>query len=668
MFSSAPLPSPPLIFDLGAHTLRAGVSGDALPRWIAPSVVGLPHSDLSSASSSFSFLSGGEDPAFQSLARGKSAPSVLSIAPLNPLEKVDHLNLLPVVSYLPSFLAKGGAGLEESGSAGARESRDDKAKKKRKNEDVKKEDKQAESDASLYGAGWETGPGVYSVNIPGFKRLLETACGRRGLDEGSLEGRAVLLTEPNIMNPYLRDSYAELLFEDLKVSRAFLCKKAALACFGCARTSSIVADIGHSNTSVCAVQEGFVLQKSIQEFSFGGAHCAAFARSVLGVHGVPLTPGFAVTRAPLAKAPEKSPKKDKEERGRRRSAGAGLGERRRSSGEGGGDATPGGRTKPDGEEAKGAPGKAGGADDEKAPPPGFTRFVDEKNREIVQIAPCPHVTSSYKDWGENHVLEVLTQVLGECRGRQAASALVGSVLASPSSPPLRGRSQKPSLRKGKSGASRGSPEASGDSAEGERKREEGEEDSSYVLPDGTTLTVGVADILRSAVPEALFSVPLRLHFFNAYSPAAGAKVGETDGTVEKAARGVCEVGLLDGIKKCIAACAGGGAGARRDVTATIIPTGGGSLYSGFLDRFREEMYALQLDPALSPLLAQCGESGNGLSSPLRVVACPVDAERHFASWIGGSILGCLGSFPQFCVTLEEYEEFGARGAFDRKCP
>ncbi|OXB70651.1 UNVERIFIED_CONTAM: hypothetical protein H355_008313 [Colinus virginianus] len=55
-------------------------------------------------------------------------------------------------------------------------------------------------------------------------------------------------------------------------------------------------------------------------------------------------------------------------------------------------------------------------------------------------------------------------------------------------------------------------------------------------------------------------------------------------------------------------------------------------------------------------------------NPLRVVASPVDVERRFATWIGGSILSCLGSFPQFAVTKEEYEEYGTRVAIGRKCP
>jgi actin-related protein len=33
-------------------------------------------------------------------------------------------------------------------------------------------------------------------------------------------------------------------------------------------------------------------------------------------------------------------------------------------------------------------------------------------------------------------------------------------------------------------------------------------------------------------------------------------------------------------------------------------------------------------------------------------------ERKYSSWIGGSILGCLGSFQQMWVSKQEYEESG----------
>ncbi|CBZ56076.1 putative actin-like protein 3b [Neospora caninum Liverpool] len=663
MFSSSPLPSPPLIFDLGAHTLRAGVAGDALPRWIAPSVVGLPHAALSS--SSFGLFSGSDETGCHA-SRNAGPRALLSLAPLNPLEKRDHVELSPVVFYQPSAL-RANAGSGNGGTS--KEDKEEKAKKKRKNEDFKKEDRGAEGACSVLGAagGWGNAPGVYSVDMPGFRRLLETACGPRGLDEGTLEGRSVLLTEPNVTNRSLRDSFAEMLFEDLKVSRAFLCKKAALACFGCARTSGIVADVGHSNTSVCAVQEGFVLQKAVQEFPFAASHCAAFSRGVLQHHGVAVTPGFAVVRTPLkAEKGTRKGEKEERERGRRKGATA-PGERRRSAEHDAGLGRSGAKAEDDG---RGAETKAG----EDCALPGVSRVVDEKNNEVVHVAPCPHVTASYRDWGELHIVEVL----GECRSRQDAAAMVTASLSSAASQASRGR-PKAGLRRGKASASRGSSESGRETvsggAEGEKKRDEREkrdEDEdraqAFVLPDGTKLSGAVTDAIRAAVPETLFSAPMRLHYFSLFGPAGSGREES-----ERVGKAVCDRELVEAVKACVLSAGS----SRRDTTATVIPTGGGSLYPGFLDRFREEMQALQQDPSLAVLLAAHrqaalasldADGASGLCTPLRVVASPVDAERHFASWIGGSILGCLGSFSQFCVTQAEYDEYGARVAIDRKCP
>ncbi len=45
----------------------------------------------------------------------------------------------------------------------------------------------------------------------------------------------------------------------------------------------------------------------------------------------------------------------------------------------------------------------------------------------------------------------------------------------------------------------------------------------------------------------------------------------------------------------------------------------------------------------------------------------VAIERRFSSWIGGSILGSLGSFQQLWMSKEEYDENG-KSYVDKKCP
>jgi len=49
------------------------------------------------------------------------------------------------------------------------------------------------------------------------------------------------------------------------------------------------------------------------------------------------------------------------------------------------------------------------------------------------------------------------------------------------------------------------------------------------------------------------------------------------------------------------------------------------------------------------------------------VSSPGIAERAICSWLGGSILGSLGSFHDMWITKAEYEEHGA-GIINRKCP
>jgi actin-like protein 6A len=42
-------------------------------------------------------------------------------------------------------------------------------------------------------------------------------------------------------------------------------------------------------------------------------------------------------------------------------------------------------------------------------------------------------------------------------------------------------------------------------------------------------------------------------------------------------------------------------------------------------------------------------------------------ERHFAAWVGGSILASLGSFQQMWFSRAEFNEYGA-ALLERKCP
>lgn len=77
---------------------------------------------------------------------------------------------------------------------------------------------------------------------------------------------------------------------------------------------------------------------------------------------------------------------------------------------------------------------------------------------------------------------------------------------------------------------------------------------------------------------------------------------------------------------------------RNDIYGHIFLTGGATMFDGLQERFEKEIRDL-VRPTRS----------------LRVVAGP---ERKYSSWIGGSILSSMETFPQMVITREEYDEHG----------
>jgi actin-related protein 4 len=67
---------------------------------------------------------------------------------------------------------------------------------------------------------------------------------------------------------------------------------------------------------------------------------------------------------------------------------------------------------------------------------------------------------------------------------------------------------------------------------------------------------------------------------------------------------------------------------RPHLLANVVVTGAGSLLTGFTDRLHRELEAAFQGPKI------------------RIHAAGNTAERRFGSWIGGSILGSLGTFHQ----------------------
>lgn len=87
---------------------------------------------------------------------------------------------------------------------------------------------------------------------------------------------------------------------------------------------------------------------------------------------------------------------------------------------------------------------------------------------------------------------------------------------------------------------------------------------------------------------------------------------------------------------------------RRELCSGVVVTGGNTLYPGFIDRLTTEL-------------------GACLPQKVKIISSNIATERRCGAWIGGSILGSLGSFQQMWMSKAEYEERG-KSLVERKCP
>ncbi|GIY33279.1 actin-6 [Caerostris darwini] len=136
-------------------------------------------------------------------------------------------------------------------------------------------------------------------------------------------------------------------------------------------------------------------------------------------------------------------------------------------------------------------------------------------------------------------------------------------------------------------------------------------DQRYILPDGQVITIGSE---RFRCPEVLF----RPSFLNLDGPGF-------QGT------------LYDAVMKC-------DVDIRRDILDNVLLSGGNTLFPGIATRLREELQDL-------------------CPSKVRVWA---PAERRYAVWLGGSILGSLSTFQDICISQKEYDDYGPK-IVHRKC-
>lgn len=87
---------------------------------------------------------------------------------------------------------------------------------------------------------------------------------------------------------------------------------------------------------------------------------------------------------------------------------------------------------------------------------------------------------------------------------------------------------------------------------------------------------------------------------------------------------------------------------RMHLLSNVVVTGGTSLINGFTDRLHNE------------LISQFP------GAKIRIMAAGLTNERRFGSWIGGSILGSLGTFHQMWISKAEYQEFGT-SVVEKRC-
>ena len=139
---------------------------------------------------------------------------------------------------------------------------------------------------------------------------------------------------------------------------------------------------------------------------------------------------------------------------------------------------------------------------------------------------------------------------------------------------------------------------------------------SHKLPDGTVISVGQE---RFTCAEALFNPGL-----------VGQDYADGIGAATSLAIRYCEPEM------------------RKDMTGSIVVTGGTSMLRGFPARLTTEIQAHMAPKAAESVRVDAGD------------------DRRYGAWVGGSILAQLPLFDSMCVTSQEYEEQGP-SIIHRKC-
>lgn len=116
---------------------------------------------------------------------------------------------------------------------------------------------------------YENNMNTCEYNYAYMEKMLEDISGSKALDE-NLHDHPILLTEPNKTDTTYREALTEILFESCNVPNLFLSRRSVLSCYGCARTSGLVLSVETNGTELCALQDGYIFQKHIEQIPIGG--------------------------------------------------------------------------------------------------------------------------------------------------------------------------------------------------------------------------------------------------------------------------------------------------------------------------------------------------------------------------------------------------------------
>ncbi|KAG2486149.1 hypothetical protein HYH03_015113 [Edaphochlamys debaryana] len=107
---------------------------------------------------------------------------------------------------------------------------------------------------------------------------------------------ALMLAEPTHNSRAARERLVELVFEGLQAPALYLARSAMLSAFATARQTALVVDAGFRATTAAAVQDGYVLQKTVSRTPLAGQLLDTAAQAVADAKYSPLRPRYSFRR------------------------------------------------------------------------------------------------------------------------------------------------------------------------------------------------------------------------------------------------------------------------------------------------------------------------------------------------------------------------------------